>query len=512
MSTQLPPGWAAHPQNPAYAYNLQNPADVREVARLVAPAAAAPPATPPAPVPQHPSDPAWAYSAAAPPAAPPAPVPQLPPGWTLHPSDPAWAYSAQGQVVEVRVLLQQSQVQVPPQAQAAALPAGVHGAAEWGEQSVEQAAAAAAASEVRDGVLWLDFPEMHGGEVSMLLRFLPAWAKLTPGRNAWVDQARHCVSNLFVKNNPMRGENTWVECPQYSETSNRLTCPICAVVERLKMVEGVRDMAVRRAGLWQVLNLSNPQIHYQVVGGQNLVVPAVFRAGKQLHDAILAQNRVCETKNGGSGNHFTSPLAGFPIEVVKKRGKVPAKGLMNIEYDATHHAHQAGPIDPRIFPSFLYDLIAKCQYWRPMAELEEIAAAISAAYSPQAQPSQPPAVPASYVPAGGYPAAPGAHVPPPASSYAAPPPSAYGHQAAPGLLPPPPPHAAPGVLPAPPPVAAAPAVPPPAVGGPPPLPAGALPPPRAPGLGTAPPAPVAGNPPPGMPGGYPGNPNDDIPF
>lgn len=495
--TQLPPGWTLHPQNPAYAYRPDT-GEVAPVAQFVV--AVLP--QPPLPVPAH------------------VPV-GLPPGWTQHPQDPRYAYNAQGQVAEVTALATHAP-QAPATPQGPVLPVGTRGAESWGEQSLARAeeAATASAASTRDGVLWLDFPDFTGSESSMLLRFLWPWEKTDPGRNAWVESARHRLPSHFVPGGS--GQITYVDCPQLSEVPHPVACPICAVAGRLRgaNVEGARDLPARKGAIWQVINLSNPQIHYQTINGQSMVVPAVFRVGKTLQDALHNISlSVCNEKKGGSGNHFTSPLAGFPIEVIKKRvqnGKPPP---LNIEYDAQHHAHQAGPLDPRLFPTFLYDLTERI-FLRPLAELEQIARNIEAALV-----AAPPAAPSVH---GGYgqPASAYGYQPPP------PPPAPSGYQAPAAPRMSPPAQAAPAQLPGyhpplpqsnaappapPPPPAVAPPVyhPPPAQAAP-ALPAGGappLPPPRAPGLPAhAPPLPATGNPAPGMPGSWPADGADDVPF
>ena len=423
---------------------------------------------------------AAAPAPAPPPSAAPSPPAALalPAGWQQHPQDPQYAWNpSTGQIVPVSQLVAQQ-----PQQPQAGVPSYGRSQADWGEQSLDAADEAYERSQMRDGILWLNFPDLVKDEASMLLRMLPAWDK--SGRNAWVDSQKHRIPARLVPNPPGQSEVVYVECPARSEGGSGQPCAICAVADA-SQVDGIKEMRARASGIWQAMNLSNPQVHYHTVNGQQMIVPGVFRAPKTLHDDLIQLGRVCRVENGGSGAHFTSPIAGFPVEVIRKRVNNGKRPPMNVEYSVVHHAHRGGPIDPSVFPSYLIDLLFKAKFWRSSEDIAQIAANIQQAFAAPPPQNQQVYVPPGYQQQGWH-----------------------GQAAAPAL--PPRGVAQPsGAAPQAPATAWVPPLPPPASA----LPASAaapqLPPPQAPGIapplpGAAPPLPGAAPPlpGPGMPGGF----------
>jgi hypothetical protein len=445
----------------------------------------------------------------------------LPPGWQLHPENPAYAFNANGEIKPVTDFT----------AAAAAPAAPAAGGDPWGTQDMDEAEedrqrAEQSGYDREDNFFWLNFPELTGNEVSMLMRFFPPWSGEL--KKAYIEIKRHRIYARLVPGAPAGRDIWWVDCPE--SVGGPGNCPICRVLEQVAQTDGdFAQMAkAKKSALWQGVNLSDPNAHFQNVRNPQTgleepgVVPGVMRVPSTLHTAILNCFRF--------GN-FTDPRTGFPIECIKKRGKHPKKKEMNIEYDAQHHAHQPGPIDEALWPA-LYrpvDLRNRCVFFPEAEKLDEIANNILAEYggaapgapagggwvphpqnpaylynpatgqvvqAPAQAPAVPPAPPAAPPAPAALPPMPAAPPPPPAAPPAAAP-------AAPPAAPPAPPAAAPAAPPPPPAAPPPPPAAPPAAAAPPAPAPGALPPPVAPGLppGTAPAAP-----PPPDPGAAPAAP------
>ncbi len=456
----------------------------------------------------------------------------LPPGWTIHPDNGAYAFNATG---DVKPIVEFALATAP----AAAPPISADPAAAddpWGTQDADtaeadrQANATAGSYDREDNFFWLNFAELTGSEVTLLMRFFPPWAAGL--KRAYIVTMRHRLYARFVPDAAADRKIWYLDCPDMEGGPG--SCPICRVLLNdisTSQVYGAVDFGkmakAKRGALWQGVNLNDPTAHFQKIKdpttGQEVdgVVPGVLRVSSTLHSAILECSRI-------PGPHFTDPRLGFPIECIKKRGRFPAKKEMNVEYDATHHAHTPGPVDAVLWPALynFVDLRERCVFFEKPEKLEMIAAAIVAEFGgagagAAAAPGAPPGfIPHPENPAYLYnpvtgaivaapavaPVAPPAPPPaaalpavPPAAPVAAPPPPSAVYPGVAAAPPPPPPVAAPPP-PAVPPTAAA---PPPVAAPPPPVAVAPPPPPAAPPVAAPAAPPVAAALPPAAPPGLP---------
>ena len=535
----LPAGWEPHPEDSQYAWNRQT-SETKLITEFSAPAAAPAPPAPPALPP-----------AAAAPAT-------LPAGWAPHPSDPRYGFNAATQ--EVRLL---TELTGPPPD----IPGGPplqFGEQDMAKADVDRQAAAARSTFSNDGkYVYLDFPDMHGVEVTMLLRLFPPFP--AGKQTAYVEYMRHRVYRKFVPDGDPQKDIKYYDC--LNSPNGPGNCPLCRVMmnnlqtsQREGAAEFVKMAKAKPVALWQGVDTLRPEIHTKEITNphtgakESILVPGILRVSSSLHNAMLSCFR--------HGN-FTDPTNGFPVEAIKRVGKNPARGKMNIDYDADHHAHTAGPIDASLWPTLhnAVDLVKDGLYFEKVEVLEKVAQNILLEYGDvggavAGTPAAPGAMPAGFVP---HPSAPGymynpqttAVLPMPApmsSAPAAPPaPPMPPAAATPSAAPPAPPAAPPAPPPAPA-AGAAPPVPPAAPPAPPPAPAAAapptapggapLPPAAAPGIAPGavpdapppPPTPGAGPPmtgaavegqfapppapppPPAVPPAPAGGPDDDVPF
>lgn len=454
--SQIPNGWAAHPNAAGWMYELANPNNMKEIPEV--------PAAPPAP-----------------PAAPAGPP--MPAGYGSDFSDAPGGASAAA----------------PP----AAAPAP--GGASYGSMSMDAARAEHAnltsRLEGKSDRVFLDFEKLTkpGQKDELVVRLLPPWQG-APSGTAWAKTARYRVAADLCPWDT--GDKRWQYVDTFDQTGGPGDCPVGKALQQMmssgdeKVMKAAKGMKPRPRVYWQGLDLKDPQKHFVqakdeqgnvILDANNqpqwMVIPGIIPMGNSLHKAIL--NFAIEKGD------CTNPDNGFPMKL--KKSKTGPEDI-NVDYDAMDM--ERGPIDPAFRPvlSNLMDLTNLIHY-RSREEMEGLARNILARYMPHASmPSTGGGYPApAAAPYGAPPAAPAA--PPASPTPAAQPPGGpwYPHTGMPGHLY----NAAGQVIPDP---QAAQAPPrPPAPPAPPAAPPAPPAPPAAPMA--APPGPPL--PPPAAPGGYP---------
>jgi hypothetical protein len=477
---QLPPGWATHPQNPQWAYEVANPSNMQ---------------------------PMTAFQALAAPPAQQAPAAQLAPT-----EDPFAGY--QGMTQE-----------------------------QW-DQDVAEVQRAMGMGRGQDRIYIehekFDEHTRIGTEVHLLVRLLP-WRD---GEGNWhyiVNNTRHRV---FAQYDPtLAGKNRKFTFPNcYDQKGGPGDCPLCKVCEigKTSQVPGasehIGNFNPKTDIVWQAIDVENITRHYQQQhddAGQPVIdasgqpvwtgVPGILKMRRTLYDKITTIRR--------HGSDPTDPDNGFPLRLIKRK---TGPDKMNVAYDALPGERSALTPEMRAIAANAMDLKKELLHFRPREEMEAIAEQIlarfglrmeSSAGSQVQVPMQAPvgqwlphpsspgyefnttthavraAAPAAPPVQQALPQVPAA---PPAPQQAAPPPPPQQAPApAPQQAPPPPPpvQAAPPAAPPNLPPAAAPGLPPappaPQQAPPPPPPVQAAPPaPAAPAPQQAPPPPA-----PGMPDG-----------
>lgn len=538
---QLPHGWAIHPTNPAWAYEVANPANMQEVAKLTA--QAAPPQPPPLPASMHgplhdapmgpPGFPTTQYLTQS-------SGPITPPGYGAPPSYGAPQHAA-------------------PQGYGApaAAPAGngpidwtqyqAINTEQWADENETAVRAAMGYDSKATNFIWIDFEPVKtiGAKSILTARIVP---DLFHGGSALsVPTSRH---KMFTEYNPNYKGNKRVQffnC--LDQPGGPGNCPIDKAIEIIggSGLQGAREhvdnFMPETTMCWQIILLDDIQRHYvQEVNdaGQPVIDPATGQPKWKLVPGVIRMKSTLNTAVRDLMRHHSDPSHpqfGYPIKLIREKFG-PAD--MNVRYSAVNLEKSA--IDPSLHPilSNAIDLKGEMlRFWK-REDLEVIADSMLAKWGqstrtqvqvPGAMPGAPPAG-EQWLPhsqpgwewnpatgqiraAGAPPAPPAAYQPPqlpqlPPGPPAGPPQSPQlpyhpqAHMMGPGYQPnmaPPPAPAQPPQLPPSPP-AQPPSGPAPSAGAYPPGPPG-LPPPGAPGL--PPGGPPAGMPPPppgpGMPPG-----------
>jgi hypothetical protein len=304
---QLPPGWAVHPNDPTYVYEIANPRNVQPITAFAG----------------------HQYQA---------PLPQQPPA---PPYGGAPAYGGAG-------------------LGAASAPQGVPS---YGRMDVDsflteneqdqREARGWGAGDQR--CIWIDFDKVERpGDVSELtVRLLPDFFP-DPKAEPCIVNARH---RIFVEYVP--GDHGNRKVKQYNcfeQPGGPKDCPLDKAIEIVKAsgIQGagahVDNFKVEVTNVWQAINLDDPAKHWvQVVdqAGAAVIdpatgqpvwkqVPGFIRMKKTLQDSLRDQIRV-------KGDP-TDLQYGYPIRLIRKK---TGKEQMNVEYSAV--ALDKCPLDPQLY-------------------------------------------------------------------------------------------------------------------------------------------------------------------
>lgn len=278
--SQLPYGWQVHPQNPAWAFEVANPSNMRPVAELAQ-------QSPPMPPQQAPQ--------------------MVAPALPQQSADPFAGYQAQS-------------------------------AEDYLSQHEQRMRDAMGWSSRETTHKYLNFDKVSNtGDVSTLeVRLLPDmfWKQRNGGPMIPnLVETRHSVPIEYVPGDTGDKKYRFYQC--LNQKGGPGNCRICTAVEKGKLsgLPGVSDHITRfrqqTQVVWQVINVGDPSMHYETVRDEqtgqevNRIVPILVAMKRKLDDAVKGLTR-------NYGQPF-DPFAGYPIRLEKRK---TGPHQMNVEYNA----------------------------------------------------------------------------------------------------------------------------------------------------------------------------------
>lgn len=295
----LPQGWAQHPSDPQWAYELANPQNLQPMSAFTQAPAAAAPAAPQQPAPHD-----------------------LPQG------------------------MQAADMNVEA----------------WLQQQEQQARATLGFSSGADkNTIWVDFGSIEnvGDESLLTVRVIPD-AVNNDQRDLCVPTSEHRVFAEYVPGDTGNRQVFYVTC--WNNIGGPGDCPICDALQKAAtsqvpgVAEHLSNLKPRTTYCWKVILLDDPTKHYiedhdeagnpkKDNAGNPIykAVPGILRAKKTLFDAMLEVIR-----RKGNPAHLQH---GYSMLLSKRK---TGKANNEVKYGATDQ--NRGPLDPQLYPILQNDI------------------------------------------------------------------------------------------------------------------------------------------------------------